>query len=1019
MKPIKLTMQAFGPFAGKEVIDFSRLGRNPLFLINGPTGAGKSSILDAICFALYGQTAGAERDGSQMRCDHSDMTVLTEITLEFELGEKRYLIRRIPKQEKAKSRGEGTTTQQPEAVMKELDGSGEGRLIVSKSVTDATKEIQRLIGLGVEQFRQVMILPQGKFRELLMADSKEREAIFSQLFETHIYKRIENRLKEKAGGITREVAEHESQVKGILQAADLSAETELDEELADLGQSVAVAKTDKDRAEHSLKNAQKEKDEADALIKRFETLALRQKERGEKLQQVDVINDQKSQLQRSEKAQAIYHIYSSQRSEGEKLIALNNEWQQANDLLDMAKADHQMALEEKNNATEAASALDGLKQEKVELDRLELVNTELLNAKSGVADAQVTYKKSKAALEEKNAVLERLDEELKTKTELFDRLNKKLEHYADVKLQHQTLQNKVQECEKRDQLNQRILNGKAEVEKADKDRRISESDWQNAKKHTLKIELRWHSGQANLLAQQLEEGEPCLVCGSVEHPNPAQGSGDSLVSKSEVDEARADEAQLLNVFEAKKDKLAKYTGHLEVLKSQLADTENNLGDDASSTLEQISNSHEQASKDITELESSRAQLGEITIRLQGIRTEQSESKSEMTHLETSANNSKQAAAIAESRWAALQDQIPEKYRASGVFQSEISKVSQQIDSIANRFNKAEKGFKVSQSALDVASAKENTLSDQLKVQKTKAQELRSNWMNSLSESEFADEPSFLVAILDDEQKQGFRASIDEYRSAMDSLNAVIKELEMELTDKAKPDLTELENALIETIKVFQEIEEKWRVLEARSKQLSSLKEKLVEARKKSDSLAKQYAVLGTLSKVAGGGTDQKVSLQRFVLSVLLDDVLIQASQRLKLMSKGRYQLVRKEDKAKGNKASGLELEVEDGNTGKSRSVATLSGGESFIAALSLALGLSDVVQSYAGGIKLDMLFIDEGFGSLDVDSLDAAIQVLIDLQSSGRTIGIISHVTELKEQMALRIDVQSGSSGSHISSVAA
>jgi exonuclease SbcC len=171
--------------------------------------------------------------------------------------------------------------------------------------------------------------------------------------------------------------------------------------------------------------------------------------------------------------------------------------------------------------------------------------------------------------------------------------------------------------------------------------------------------------------------------------------------------------------------------------------------------------------------------------------------------------------------------------------------------------------------------------------------------------------------------------------------------------------------------------------------------------------------------VASGGTGQKVSLQRFVLSVLLDDVLIQASQRLQLMSKGRYQLIRKEDRAKGNKASGLELEVEDGNTGKSRSVATLSGGESFMAALSLALGLSDVVQSYAGGIKLDMFFIDEGFGSLDVESLDAVIQVVIDLQSSGQTIGIISHVTELKEQMALRIDVQSGSTGSHISSVAA
>ena len=178
--------------------------------------------------------------------------------------------------------------------------------------------------------------------------------------------------------------------------------------------------------------------------------------------------------------------------------------------------------------------------------------------------------------------------------------------------------------------------------------------------------------------------------------------------------------------------------------------------------------------------------------------------------------------------------------------------------------------------------------------------------------------------------------------------------------------------------------------------------------------------VSTLSDVANGQAGNKISFQRFVLSVLLDDVLIQASQRLNIMSSGRYQLVRKEDRAKGNKASGLELEVEDSYTGKTRSVATLSGGESFMAALSLALGLSDVVQSYAGGIKLDTLFIDEGFGSLDTESLDLAIKTLIDLQASGRTIGIISHVTELKEQMTLRLDVDAVSShgGSSVRTVA-
>ena len=213
---------------------------------------------------------------------------------------------------------------------------------------------------------------------------------------------------------------------------------------------------------------------------------------------------------------------------------------------------------------------------------------------------------------------------------------------------------------------------------------------------------------------------------------------------------------------------------------------------------------------------------------------------------------------------------------------------------------------------------------------------------------------------------------------------------------------------------FSIVFEAWKQLDHRYQQLVDLRGKLGYMEQLKLTLEAEYGVYGTLSDVANGQTGNKISLQRFVLSVLLDDVLIEASQRLHIMSKGRYLLVRKEERAKYNRASGLELEVEDSYTGKTRSVATLSGGESFMAALSLALGLSDVVQAYAGGIRLDTLFIDEGFGSLDQESLDLALKTLIDLQSSGRMIGIISHVSELREQMGLRIDVQTSLVGSRI-----
>jgi exonuclease SbcC len=272
-------------------------------------------------------------------------------------------------------------------------------------------------------------------------------------------------------------------------------------------------------------------------------------------------------------------------------------------------------------------------------------------------------------------------------------------------------------------------------------------------------------------------------------------------------------------------------------------------------------------------------------------------------------------------------------------------------------------------------------------------------------------------LLPEEEQEKLKIAIEQFQTELTALKSAVSDLQSELEEKTPPDMAAIEKQIEEKSAFFQQTDEAWRKLEARHNQLKDVKVKLSAADQKHRALEAQYAVYGTLSDVANGQTGNKISLQRFVLSVLLDDVLIQASARLNQMSKGRYQLVRKEDRAKGNKASGLELEVEDGYSGKTRSVATLSGGESFMAALSLALGLSDVVQSYAGGIRLDTLFIDEGFGSLDPESLDLAIRTLIDLQAGGRMIGIISHVSELKEQMALRLDVVSSRNGSHVRAV--
>jgi len=293
------------------------------------------------------------------------------------------------------------------------------------------------------------------------------------------------------------------------------------------------------------------------------------------------------------------------------------------------------------------------------------------------------------------------------------------------------------------------------------------------------------------------------------------------------------------------------------------------------------------------------------------------------------------------------------------------------------------------------------------------------WAQALESSPFDSENTYQSHQQSSGELQKLRQSLQDFENKLAGQEGALKEQLEFLADKQRPDLLVIEQKLQVAKQTLEEAETQWLVLDKRVDLLFSTQKTLLDMKQQAKKLEASYALYGTLSNVANGQSYEKISLQRFVLGVLLDDVLIEASHRLSLMSKGRYMLLRKTEKAKGNKASGLELMVDDAYTGVQRPVATLSGGESFMAALSLALGLSDVVQAYSGGIRLDMLFIDEGFGSLDPESLELAIRTLLDLQEAGRMVGVISHVSDLREQIPLRLDVISGHRGSHTELVGA
>jgi len=1015
MKPLCLTLQAFGPFAGSENVDFTKLGSNPLFLINGPTGAGKSSILDAICFALYGQTTGAEREPAQMRCDHADPSVLTEIVLDFRLGETDYRVRRLPTQERPKSRGDGSTIQQAEAQLWQLDGSEEGNLIVAKSVNDATDEIRKRIGLDVEQFRQVMVLPQGKFRELLMADSKEREKIFGQLFQTQIYKRIEDQLKAQAAGIKQTVDQHLNQIKGILQSIDVNFEAEIYDELVQLEPELVAASQKKEHAQQAQLLVTKAKDQALTLKQRFDTLVSRKTELSQKTALEPQINAKQEQLNHALSAQKIQPVYQTHLEKAVALQKLTGQIANSEKTLEQATEEINSAEQQLQVVQTAFAEVESLNKQQVELSQYQERVEELSKAQVSLASAELSFKVSQENLDKQIKVRESLSTELKNNTIQIDQIAQALEYLAAQQIDLEAYRVKYDQ--------RKILESKktqlGQLERQEnlllKTLESKQSEFEAAQKIARQIELAWHTGQAALLAQELKVDEPCPVCGSKEHPSPAHAFNDAdLVTKLQVDHARAQEDNVRKAMDFAK---AKHdNAHLETagLTNEIKQLLEQLTEISQQTLSDVEQAYKAKQFEVDRLVQQQIKQKQLTQQIVGINGQLAEMVESISALETQVRLDNDQVVTARANVVQLEKLVPEPYRDSLLLTKAINDLTAKIKNLTDAVSKAQDNYTQKATKLASTSSSLEALGKQWDTLKIECEEAERTFNDALAQSTFEHLVVFQRSLLSDEDQQELKLQIENYRNDLAILKGAVEQLKADLVDQSLPDLEKLDLELTEKTNATNVCDETWRRLQERHNQLQGVKTKLVKAHEKNAELEAQYRIYGTLSDVASGQTGNRISLQRFVLSVLLDDVLIQASQRLSIMSNGRYHLVRKEDRARGNRASGLDLEVEDGYTGKNRPVATLSGGESFMAALSLALGLSDVVQSYAGGIKLDTLFIDEGFGSLDPESLDLAIRTLIDLQASGRMIGIISHVSELKEQMALRLDVTSSKNGSSI-----
>lgn len=1013
MRVIKLRMTAFGPFPRTQEIDFTRLGSHPLFLINGPTGSGKTTILDAICFALYGETTGTEREGKEMRCDQADLAHETSVELVFELGAQRYRILRFPEQERPKRKAEGTTKRAAEAQLFQVGVDAEETVLVPRKTGDANRKIVELTGLSGEQFRQIMVLPQGKFRNFLLASSEERQKIFVTLFGTEIYSRLEVKLKENAIRFAREVKALIDQQAGMLRPVGLETTDELKDAIADKESAVEDANTAMTQAANVLAAAQTQLVEAQKNDRLFADLEAALKHLQDLSAQENVYNDLSEILDLARRAREIRPVLERREErEGQHRDALK--WESgARSSLDAADLGSREAQAAWKTAETDMPRLEKLKEERTALEKH---RGRVAKLSVALDELDQTVKQQTTASDEVRAASGRRDlaaGELEHLKKAREKLEKNAIDYPIIQGQVDDLKRLNKDLAALAKHSARL--GKVEQRYAEDEASLHSAGdrLDNLAAERAVLEKQWSDGQAAILAQQLIPGDPCPVCGSTDHPLPAHPDTD-LPTEQDIERAKSAEEKARADRDELSAKLAGLKVEREESSRQFADMLAHLGDKAEMSVAIAEEQLETAEARLAALVDAPGRLESHKKQLAAVELTLKQRDDELAKAGSDLDDVRRTEATVREKVRGIEEELPELFREPGALETEIDNLNIAIANLERVIEEARR--RAEQKKLVQAEAKTNL--DNAGTQLEKAAKLleraQEEWSKTLLASKFDDEAQVRASILPPDDIAGKEIRLKGYNDKKLLATGELRRLTGETGGKIRPDVDSIRNAEAEAREQYKaRAEHCTRHMEQldQLRKIASELEKLKNTRQK---LEAEYKVVGTISNVASGQNAYRTSLQRFVLGVLLDDVLIEAGQKLQKMSRGRYQLRRSDELADRRSAAGLDLVVDDAYTGKHRGVATLSGGESFLAALSLALGLSAVVQAYAGGVRLDTLFIDEGFGSLDSEALDLAINTLLDLQSSGITVGVISHVSELRERMDTRVDLHTGQQGSRV-----
>ena len=992
MMPINLTLSAFGPYPDTITIDFESFQEDGLFLITGPTGSGKTMIFDAMIFALYGKTSGQIRQTDSLRCDHALNEIPTFVEFSFSLHQQNYTIKRNPKYYLEGKK----TPKQPSALLTLPDGK------MVEGIKEVNQKMISLLGVDDQQFKQICMIAQGEFTKLIMASSDEREKVLRELFHSETYQKLEEKLKVH-------LKTYQDKYDLLLnKRKDLMQELQVEDHQEYLSKQTKLIASQQKEYDDLKKDLDQKKQQLQLYRLQNQRLIqlkdLKQQFQDLKKQENDYQKLNKT-VNTLKKAQETNYLYISYIKQQKKLqtLKLNQE-----DFLKQLKKLEKDYQEKKVQA----DFLDYKQQTKEKLQNQIQETKQLI-------DQIYQYQNDYQNLQTLKQQYRMLDEEhklfLKKKEKFENGLQRDQERiqseqqvqskYELIKQQYVRLNEQKVKVHQLSDYYDQILKLNENKSDLQEEYTVVEKQVDHEKMQYNQMEKLYFRKQAGIFALQLKEDQPCPICGSLHHPHPAQIEKEDI-TKEKLDQqakkVKQQEHRLQDILQKillsnqKKEMLVKQTKQLS---SELNIQEEISKEIFIKELDHLSKDEKRMKKEYLELQDELKYIQKlkksVALSLKDMSTYESKELKQAQSLENIQVQIHQLSGKLDD--SLRQYEIGEVNKNYQQVQKEYRQLSLEIETIQQDYEKVKNKY------LEIKT-KISSLNQQIIQEQEIYDELDNKYHTALDA--FINEEEFLNLKTQINQISILEKKYQDYLISLKSLNEQIISLENEVKDSTYVDLS----SLSETIKeVNQQLREKNDDLE-KLKIDYSLKEKMIkDIQKINQQLEKDedtYQRYLDLYNLASGKNNARVSIERYVLATYFENMLIYANVIMKQLSQGRYQLLRKDDAGKGRSQQGLELDVFDQESGNIRSIKTLSGGESFKAALSLALGLSRMVQDYAGGIELNTLFIDEGFGSLDSQSLDQAMNCLMELHHENKLIGIISHVSDLKDRIERQLVVE-------------